>query len=213
MSPRQEDHHNWELYKAHVESNVRQLLTDPTHQDHRGLQANSLSAQPSISYTQFTHPHQMSCIYLEITSGPAWGLMNSKTAGSSIHVFSVELSAALCLSAACFISLSLVTTAAAEAAEADMPGKENSGLETVKVASLLLLPTMFHVQSRSPQSGWLKRKAISLTAWLLFQGSAALLRAPRLPALPLGYSGNHGWYWAVLSSFCAYPRPRCGRKE
>lgn len=49
----------------------------------------------------------------------------------------------------------------------------------------------------------LQRKAISFTAWLLFQGSVYLLHAPQLPALPLGYSGNHGLILSRLSPFCA----------
>lgn len=63
----------------------------------------------------------------------------------------------------------------------------NRGLESVKAASLL--PAV------SFADPWLtvglsQRKAISFTARLLFQGNADLLHAPRLPALPLGYSGN-----------------------
>jgi len=99
----------------------------------------------------FTHLHQMSCIYLEITSGTAWGLMNSQTAGNSVTIFSVKSSTALCL----FIHCCFLFFPFCLAAAAHMPLQGNWGLESVKAASLLL---PFHLQTRGSQSDSLREK-------------------------------------------------------
>ena len=140
----------------------------------------------AILSQSFTHQHQMSCIYLEITSGTAWGLMNSKTARKSVTVFSVKLSAAFCLFILCCQPPPHITTARQRGpwmCTGCVPPP------SVSFADPWLTVRMSQI------------KAISLTAWLLFQGNADLLCAPRLPALPLGYSQNHGWYWAVCLPF------------
>lgn len=89
----------------------------------------------------------MSCIYLEITSGTAWGLMNSQTAGNSATVFSTELSAALCLSIGAFFPQPRHSSRHAQ--------QGNRGLESVKAASLLPL---FHLQTRGSQSDCRREK-------------------------------------------------------
>lgn len=91
----------------------------------------------------------MSCIYLEITSGTAWSLMNSQTAGNSITVFSAELSAALCLFTHCCFFSPLPHHSGRHAQQG------NRGLESVKAASLLPL---FHLQTRGSQSDCLREK-------------------------------------------------------
>lgn len=139
----------------------------------------------------------MSCIDLEITSGTAWGLINSRTAGKCATVFSTELSAALCLFIHCCPPPSRFTTAA------DMPSKAIG--PWIYKSCIPPLPVSF-------ADPWLavglsQGKAISLTAWLLFQANADLPRTLRLPALPLGYSGNRGWYRAACLPFV--PTPGC----
>lgn len=146
----------------------------------------------------------MSCIYLEITSGTAWGVMNSQTAGNSATVFSTELSAALCLFIrCCFFSLS------ASPQQQTCPVRQQGPW----ICKGCIPPPPVSFADPWLTVGLSQRKAISLTAWLLFQGNADLLHAPRLPALPLGYSGNHGWYWAVCLPFVLTPGRKKRRKK
>lgn len=147
----------------------------------------------------------MSCIYLEIASGTAWSLMNSQTAGNSATVFSTELSAAFCLFIHCRPPLS------ASPQQQTCPVRQ-------KKAGPWICKGCIPPPSVSFADPWLtvglsQRKAISLTAWLLFQANADLLHAPRLPALPLGYSGNHGWYWVVCLPFVLTPGCVASKKK
>lgn len=141
-------------------------------------------------YIDLIHLHQMSCTYLEITGGTAWGLMNSQTAGNSTTVFSSELSEALCPFIHCCI----------------LPSASPQQTGPVRQQGPWICKGYIPPPPVSFADPWLtvglsQRKAISLTAWPLLQGNADLLHAPRLSALPLGYSGNHSWYWAVCLPF------------
>lgn len=133
----------------------------------------------------------MSCTYLEITGGTAWGVMNSQTAGNSTTVFSFELSEALCL----FIHCCILPSASPQQQTA--PVRQQGPW----ICKGYIPPPPVSFADPWLTVGLSQRKAISLTAWPLFQGNADLLHAPRLSTLPLGYSGNHSWYWAVCLPF------------
>lgn len=150
----------------------------------------------------------MSCIYLEITSGTqheAWWIHKQQET-ASLYFQQNYLQLFVCLSTAVFSPLPHRSSRHAR--------QGNGGLESVKAASLL--PAV------SFADPWLtvglsQRKAISFTARLLFQGNADPLHAPRLPALPLGYSGNRSWYRAICLPFvhtpgCATPKRKWGKK-
>lgn len=143
----------------------------------------------------------MSCIHLEITSGRAWGLMNSQTAGNSATVFSTELSAALFIHCCFFPS--------ASPQQQTCPVRQQGPW----MCKGCIPPPPVSFADPWLTVGLSQRKAISLTAWLLFQGNADLLHAPQLPALPLCYSGNHGWYWAVCLPFVLTPVHAAAKKE
>lgn len=113
----------------------------------------------------------MSCIYLEITSGTAWGLMNSQTAGNSAPVFSTELSVALCL----FIHCCFFPSASPQ--QQTCPVRQQGPW----ICKGCIPPPPVSFADPWLTVGLLQRKAISLTAWLLFQGNADLLHAPHFP--------------------------------
>lgn len=181
LSPRQEDQHcNWELNNDRsCEKQRREARAYPSHQPHGEPKANNLSAQPS---SQFTHLHQMSCIHLEITSGPACDMMNSQTAGNRATVFSAILSAALCLFIRYCFSFCLAT------APPDMANKATGALNVYRQppsSPCFICRPVAHSRTVAKKS----HLAHSMAA---VSGHADVLHAPRLPALPLGYSGNHG---------------------
>lgn len=96
----------------------------------------------------------MSCIYLEITSGPAWGLMNPQTAGNSTSVFSTELSAALCLFIHCWVPPPHTHSASPQ--QQTCPARQQG--HWICKGCIPPPPPPFHLQTRGSQSDCRREK-------------------------------------------------------
>lgn len=137
----------------------------------------------------------MSCIYLEITRGTAWGLMNSQTAGNSPPAYFQQNYLQL------FVSLSIAAIFPfAWPQQQTCPVRQQGP----SICAGCVPPPP--VSSADPRLtvGLSQRKAIFLTAWLLFQGQCRSAARTPTSRAPTGLFRKSRLILSRLSPFCVH---------